>query len=168
MHYPDTQARRVLSAALLLALGTLSNSAVANAEHGDRGGGEERGGQRGALQQVEPQRSPRDYRRVDRPPQSNVRPQTIERRDYNHNFNAERNYGIGPYHAPRGFRYQRFGYGAILPRIFWSPSYYLSDFWLFGLDVPPIGFEWVRYGPDALLIDLRTGEVVQAVYACFR
>ena len=43
----------------------------------------------------------------------------------------------------------------------------MLDYWLFGLDVPPYGYEWVRYGPDALLIDLRSGEVIQVVYGRF-
>ncbi|HEL3249660.1 TPA: RcnB family protein, partial [Stenotrophomonas maltophilia] len=40
-------------------------------------------------------------------------------------------------------------------------------FWLFGLDMPPMGYEWVRHGPDALLINTGNGEIVQVVYGRF-
>jgi hypothetical protein len=45
-----------------------------------------------------------------------MRPQQIDRQAYNHNFSSDHGYHIGPYHPPRSFRYQRWGYGAILPR----------------------------------------------------
>ncbi len=50
--------------------------------------------------------------------------------------------------------------------------YFVRDYWLdnyedFGLMDPPDGYTWVRYGPDALLIDEDTGEVVQVVYGVF-
>ncbi|NWN22978.1 RcnB family protein, partial [Escherichia coli] len=51
--------------------------------------------------------------------------------------------------------------------IFWAQNYWLTDYWLFGLDVPPLGYEWVRYGPDALLVNITTGEVIQVVYGRF-
>ena len=53
------------------------------------------------------------------------------------------------------------------PRAFWASEYYLSDYWLFGLEVPPVGYEWVRNGADALLIDTNTGEILQVEYGVF-
>ena len=32
---------------------------------------------------------------------------------------------------------------------------------------PPWGYEWVRYGPDAVLIDVRTGQILQVRYGVF-
>lgn len=66
-----------------------------------------------------------------------------------------------------GYAYQRWHYGQFLPRPYWIGDYILNDFWLFGLDMPPMGYEWVRYGPDALLINTGNGEIVQAVYGRF-
>jgi hypothetical protein len=43
-----------------------------------------------------------------------------------------------------GYAYQRWHYGQILPRPYWIGDYILNDFWLFGLDTPPMGYEWVR------------------------
>jgi len=35
------------------------------------------------------------------------------------------------------------------------------------LVAPEAGFQWVRYGPDVLLVNVTTGEVVDAVYGVF-
>lgn len=122
----------------------------------------------GQGQHVESQRDPMGYSRLDRPDGIDARPQTFDRPGYTHNFQAVRNFRIGPYHAPAGWKYNRFYYGQILPPLFWAEQYWLSDYWLFALDVPPIGYEWVRYGPDAILVNVHTGEIIQVVYDTFR
>jgi Ni/Co efflux regulator RcnB len=38
---------------------------------------------------------------------------------------------------------------------------------MFGLLIPPYGYVWVRYGDDALLVDTRTGMVLQVRYGVF-
>jgi Ni/Co efflux regulator RcnB len=43
----------------------------------------------------------------------------------------------------------------------------LADYWLFALDVPPVGYEWVRDDTDALLVNIGTGEVLQVQYGVF-
>lgn len=116
---------------------------------------------------MEPQREPRGYTRFRPPPAIERRPPSIDRGYYGHHFLADRAYRIGPYHAPPNFVYRRWVIGAILPPLFWGRDYWLTDYWLFGLDIPPVGYEWVRYGPDALLIDVDSGEVVQVVYGIF-
>jgi Ni/Co efflux regulator RcnB len=35
------------------------------------------------------------------------------------------------------------------------------------LPPPPLGYAWVRVGPDALLVNLTNGTVVEAVYGLF-
>lgn len=52
----------------------------------------------------------------------------------------------------------------MLPEPFWDDQYWLGDYWLFGLDVPPVGYEWICYGPDAILVNISTGEIAQVVY----
>jgi Ni/Co efflux regulator RcnB len=54
-----------------------------------------------------------------------------------------------------------------LPRGYWEPQYLISDYWLFALEVPPAGYEWVRDDTDALLIDTNTGEILQVEYGVF-
>ena len=154
----------------LLALGAglmLAASPVLAAPGHGGGSGHGGGAPAGHGHPSEPERGPMGYSQVQRPSGAEARPQQFDRQNYNHNFVADHGYHIGPYHAPRGFRYHRWGYGDILPRGYWGSNYWLQDYWLFGLDVPPYGFEWVRYGPDALLIDTRSGEVVQVIYGRF-
>ena len=55
----------------------------------------------------------------------------------------------------------------VLPPVFLSPDYYYPEWAALGLDPLLPGFEWVRYGPDLLLVDLNTGEVVDGVYGAF-
>jgi Ni/Co efflux regulator RcnB len=129
----------------------------------------ERGGERGRPEAhpVEPHPGPRGYERPAEPRGWNARPPTVDRGAYQHNFQAQRNFRIGPYHRPHGWIARRWGYGEILPRPFWAPQYIIGDYWLFALEVPPVGFEWVRYGNDALLVNTQTGEILQVVYGEF-
>ena len=55
----------------------------------------------------------------------------------------------------------------ILPRAYWAAPYVLADYWLFALEVPPAGYEWVRDGNDALLVNTGTGEILQVEYGVF-
>jgi Ni/Co efflux regulator RcnB len=43
----------------------------------------------------------------------------------------------------------------------------LADYWLFALEVPPAGYEWVRDNTDALLVSTQTGEILQVEYGVF-
>ena len=36
-----------------------------------------------------------------------------------------------------------------------------------GLQAPPLGFVWVRYGPDVRQVNLSTGQVYDMVYGVF-
>ena len=137
---------------------------------GDRGGAasqQDRRDHGGASRQAEQHQGPRGYSRPSEPSGWNARPHTVDRGAYQHNFQAARTYRIGPYHAPRGWAYRSWSYGQILPRAYWGSQYILGDYWLFGLEVPPVGFEWVRSGSDALLINVQTGEILQVEYSVF-
>jgi Ni/Co efflux regulator RcnB len=88
-------------------------------------------------------------------------------RQYRRNFNAQRRFRANPYNWYAGYSYQRYGYGQRLPRHFFARNFWLSNFYYYGLFAPPPGYVWVRYGPDALLIDIETGEIVQVQYDMF-
>ncbi|HKD21615.1 MAG TPA: RcnB family protein, partial [Rhizomicrobium sp.] len=45
--------------------------------------------------------------------------------------------------------------------------YWLTSWWLFDLAIPPYGFEWVRYGDDALLVNVYTGQILEVEYDVF-
>lgn len=94
-------------------------------------------------------RDDRNYYRYDR-----------DRRDVRWNGNRYR----GPiYSYPPGYRYQAWGVGYRLP-----PAYFGNRYWIAnpgGYRLPPAyrGTRWVRVGPDALLINIVDGLIVQAV-----
>jgi hypothetical protein len=72
-----------------------------------------------------------------------------------------------PYQWPNGPNYRRYEVGMALPRPYWIALYFIEDYTAYGLDAPAQGFEWIRYGPDVLMIDLNTGEVAHVVYGAF-
>lgn len=111
----------------------------------------------------------RDY--GDRNDRRDVRGNNDRRRaavqQYRRNYDAPRRYRVGQYRWRDGYSYHRYGYGQRLPRHFYGRNYWLTNFLIYGLFSPPEGYVWVRYGPDALLIDEYTGEIVQVRYNMF-
>jgi Ni/Co efflux regulator RcnB len=67
--------------------------------------------------------------------------------------------------GPVGFHH--WGYGQFLPRAWLVPAAFVADYAAYDLAAPPADFEWVRNGPDALLVNLDTGMVVQVVPGAF-
>ena len=133
-------------------------------EH-SQNGQQERSREPGAHMPRQP--APHGYRRPEPPRAVEHRPEMLDQRVHNREYQAHRQYRVGRYHEPEGFRYQRYRHGEMLPPAFWIPDYRLTDFWLFGLEIPPIGYEWVRFGPDALLVNIHTRQVVNVVYDIF-
>lgn len=84
---------------------------------------------------------------------------------HGHQFN--RFHAPHPFVYPPGWAYRRWAVGAILPPIFLVPDYYFMDWADLGLPPPPPGDQWVRYGPDLLLVDVSTGQVVDVIYDAF-
>lgn len=72
-----------------------------------------------------------------------------------------------PFRYPPGYAYRRWSTGVLLPAPFLSGSYYYDDWYGLGLGAPPPGYRWVRYGPDLLLVNLRTRRVVDVIYGAF-
>lgn len=66
-----------------------------------------------------------------------------------------------------GYYAHHWRYGDYLPEGWFASSFWIYDYNDYSLPVPPYGYEWVRYGPDALLVDTYSGEVVETVYGLF-
>jgi Ni/Co efflux regulator RcnB len=115
----------------------------------------------------EPFAGPKRYQVHGEPEGVRNRPVAAEPGEYRHNFQAARAFHIGPYHRPPGWEAHHWGYGQILPRAYWGPEYFIADYWLFGLPVPPVGFEWVRDDDDAILVNTATGEILQVQYGVY-
>jgi len=67
-------------------------------------------------------------------------------------------------YASQGSRYHRWHIGEVLPPAIWSQRFWIADPSHFGLDNPSDGSAWVRYGPDALLVDLHNGQIVETAH----
>lgn len=80
---------------------------------------------------------------------------------------APHRFHIRAWAAPRGFHYRRFRLGERIPRVLLAADFFLTSYWLYGLEPPPPDYVWVRDGPDAVLVDRYTGEVIQVVYDVF-
>jgi hypothetical protein len=74
---------------------------------------------------------------------------------------------VAPFVYPPGWAYRRWVVGALLPPLFLASAYYYSAWAALGLPPPQPGFQWVRYGPDLLLVNVTTGQVVDTVYGAF-
>ena len=74
---------------------------------------------------------------------------------------------INPFIYPQGWAYRQWAIGAFLPPLFLAPDYYYPDWAALGLAPPPPGYQWVRYGPDLLLVELDNGQVVDVAYGVF-
>jgi Ni/Co efflux regulator RcnB len=86
---------------------------------------------------------------------------------FHQNIPAPHHYRAPEFRWPQGFGYRRFSFGDFLPGVFLSQNYWLYDYADYDLPYPPPGMAWVRYGPDALLVDRHTGEVDEVIYGVF-
>lgn len=84
------------------------------------------------------------------------------KREYREDL-RERRYDGGRYVYPRGYAYRYWGNGAYLPRAYWIDRYYIGRPAIYGLPGPYRGVRWMRVGPDALLIRVRTGQIIRVV-----
>jgi Ni/Co efflux regulator RcnB len=74
----------------------------------------------------------------------------------------------GPvFRYPHGYRYRRWTIGLLLPQIFLTSPYIYSNWATLGVEPPPPGYYWVRYGPDLLLVRRGTRKVVDVIYGAF-
>ena len=86
---------------------------------------------------------------------------------YQRNVSSARHFQAGAYRAPQGYSYRRWSWGQRLPAIYFGRDYWIGDYASYGLFAPPYGLVWVRFGPDALLIDEYSGDIVQVDYGVF-
>jgi Ni/Co efflux regulator RcnB len=144
------------------------------AAEGARGGGERsgaegaRGGERGggAAGHVPSTYHPRGGAPGFRP--GGARP-SYNARYFPRVYQSDRRYAWrgGVWRAQPGYYYRRWAYGERLPFGWFDSRWYIDDYYDYDLPVPPDGYEWVRVGPDALLVSLDDGTVVESAYGLF-
>ena len=137
-------------------------------------GGQQQGGQQQGWQQQGGQHYPQGqrydwggYQPGHQPSQWNQNHHNFDPRPYQWNQYADHSYRGQPYQPPRGWYDRRWAYGQILPAPFWARNYWLGNYWSYGLVNPPYGYVWVRYGNDALMVNIITGQILGSVYWLF-
>lgn len=98
---------------------------------------------------------------------ANGRPFRSQRGFYSYGGRRYARFSAGVYAWPYGYGYTPYYVGAFLPSVFWNPDYYITDYALYDLAPPPPDFEWIRYGPDLLLINVQTGQIAQSIPGAF-
>lgn len=81
------------------------------------------------------------------------------------NFDAERRRQAAPWRPPDAPQYRRWNTGERLPSFSSAPK--ITRFGLHGLTAPPPDAAWVRSGPDALLVNRTSGEIIRVQYGVF-
>jgi hypothetical protein len=132
---------------------------------GDRRGGDSRwrgdnGDRRGGDRRSDSDRWRGDNR------DNHGRPRWDQRR-YPPVYRSHQRYRGHFYRPPVGFYVNTWSFGDILPYGWYDVSYRLADWWNYDLPMPPPGYDWVRVGDDALLIDRFSGRVYQVVRDVF-
>ena len=76
-------------------------------------------------------------------------------------------YRRGPYYGPRGYHYAPVIIGYRFAPVYFSQRYWVSDPWRYRLPHPGYNLRWIRYGNDVILINVRTGRVLQVFRSFF-
>ncbi|MDJ0277056.1 RcnB family protein [Sphingomonas sp. 2R-10] len=93
-----------------------------------------------------------------------------DRYDWNRYRQQNRNlYRLPRYYAPQGwgYGYRRFGVGVTLNSFLFGSNYWINDPYSYRLPEVWGPYRWVRYYNDALLVDVRSGQVVDVEYDIF-
>jgi len=107
------------------------------------------------------------YRPGHQPPQWQQYHRDFNPHSYQWNRTSNQRYHYQTYQRPHGWYAQRWVYGQILPRLFWSQNYWLTGYYNFVLIDPPYGYVWVQNGNDALLVDVQNGQILSVEYSIF-
>ena len=74
---------------------------------------------------------------------------------------------VPPYRWPPHLHYARCVVGGHFPLALLITDYIILDWMDYGLTEPADGYQWVRYGPDLVLVDADTGQIVEVIYGVF-
>jgi Ni/Co efflux regulator RcnB len=87
-------------------------------------------------------------------------------RSHRRNFTRSRAHRAhSAYYAPvRNWRYRPVYVGYVLQPSFYGSRYYISDYGVYHVRRPSRWHEWIRYGNDLLLVNIRTGRVLEVIH----
>lgn len=96
------------------------------------------------------------------------------RNDRRYDWNRYRNYNRGAFHLPRYYApygwnggYRRFSIGFRLAAPLFGQNYWIDDPYDYRLPAAYGPYRWVRYYGDAILVDVRSGNVVDVIHDIF-
>ena len=72
-------------------------------------------------------------------------------------------FSVPAYVWPRGWAYRRYSAGVRIAPLFYSQRYWIADPWRYRLPYASGYQRWVRYGDDVLLIDIRSGIILDVI-----
>lgn len=79
-------------------------------------------------------------------------------------WEGKHRHGYVVYVAPhRNWRYRPVAVGYRLEPAFYGSRYYINDYGVYGVGAPGRNRQWIRYGDDLLLVNLRTGRVLRVM-----
>ena len=107
----------------------------------------------------------REAREDRRELREDVRERNQDWRDYRRNHRDV--FRRGAYRGPRGYAYRPVTIGYRFAPAYYARSYWITDPWTYHLRRPAAGLTWIRYGNDAVLVNLRTGRVVEVANGFF-
>ena len=84
-----------------------------------------------------------------------------DRRDRRTTAQRTRSAYVAPY---RNWNYRPVTVGYQLQPTFYGSRYYISDYGAYHVRAPGRFQRWIRYGDDLLLVNVRTGRVLQVVH----
>ena len=141
-----------------LAIATLAPVAATAQSYGEvRRGEREVRESRRDLQDARRSGDRRDVRDARQELREDRRELREDRRDYRR---SDRGYNRGAYAGPRGYRYQPVTVGYRFQPSYYGRNYWVNDWRNYRLARPGFNQQWVRYGNDVVLIDIRTGRVL--------
>jgi Ni/Co efflux regulator RcnB len=127
---------------------------------------EGRPGQGGGHWTDHPRDNPRWEQQHSRDRQHGDRPQWRPGA-FPHSFDSHHRFHVRPYRRPPHFFLHAWSFGEFLPPDWYGPDYLIADWWDYDLPAPPYGFDWVRIGDDAVLVDDYSGRIVQVIRGLF-
>ena len=83
------------------------------------------------------------------------------RREVRRNVRHQRVVYVAPY---RHWSYRPVRVGYRLQSPFYGSRYYINDYGMYRVRAPGHWQRWIRYGDDLLLVNVRTGRVLQVVH----
>jgi Ni/Co efflux regulator RcnB len=88
---------------------------------------------------------------------------------YRRTITSTKHFDDGKFVAPTGYTYSRYELGARMPAVLLDDDgLVLTGYSNYALQAPPHGLTWIRVGDDAMLVDRKTGEVVETDYDLFK